>query len=228
MSTLILTRPEAAARRFARAVRARGIGGAILFSPMIRIEHLPIGDPGAATLILTSENGVSAVRSALRGRKVVVVGPRTAAAAHAAGASPEELGGDSDALADALIACGGGPYLHLHGRHVTGDLTGQLRAAGLSASARVVYDQHVMSLSSAARDALAGPAPTVLPLFSRRSARLVADALGAAPVETTVIAMSEAVAQGWPWPSMALVSRSAEARSMLDEVAAVVERARTD
>ncbi|SPJ23209.1 uroporphyrinogen-III synthase [Palleronia abyssalis] len=221
---LILTRPLPAARRTAVASRQRGVGGAILFSPVLRILPRKMVGLPPGTPIFTSENGVRAVADQvdLSGRPVIAVGPRTAAVAASYGALPEITGGQADALATALIARGGGEYVHLHGAHVTGDLVGRLQDAGIAAQAEMVYDQQQLPLTGAARHALLGSIPVILPLYSPRSARIVASDLGEKPVNTRVIALSQQVAQSWPWTDTALVATTTEGPAMLDAIAAAV------
>ncbi|WP_375263598.1 uroporphyrinogen-III synthase [Palleronia sp.] len=219
---IVLTRPLPAARRFARALRDRGIEAPILFSPVMEIVALPGGPLPEGTLIFTSENGVAAAAGlgSLAGRSVVTVGARTAAAAQAAGARAEALGSDVAELGDALVARGGGPYVHLHGRHVTGDLAGQLRGAGLVAEARAIYDQRALPLTGAARAALLGPQAVVLPLFSARSAKLTADALGERPRDVHVVALSRKVQDSWPWSMETLGAGRTDMSAMADATVA--------
>ena len=228
MTVIVLTRPEAAGRQFARALRERAVTCAVLFSPVMEIVPLDAGDIGDAVPVFTSVNGVRAAGGAIRNRNVVVVGARTASAARAFGARPEALGGSADALAAALIARGGGTYLHLHGRHVARDLAARLTEAGVRATSRVVYEQRPRALTRAARDALLGERHTVLPLFSARTAALVAKELGLPPRRTTVIALSAGVAQAWQGPGRALIAARPDALAMIDRMAKVVVAGRAD
>lgn len=225
---IVLTRPLPAARRFARALRDRGLEAPILFSPIMEIVPLPGGPLPEGTLVFTSENGVAAADGlgSLTGRTVVTVGDRTAAAARAAGAQAETLGRDVDELRDAIIGRGGGPYVHLHGRHVTGDLAGRLRDAGLAAEARAIYDQRALPLTDAAQAALTGPEPTVLPLFSARSASLTAGALGEWPRHVHVVALSRKVLDSWPWRMATLGAGRTDMSAMADATVAAWRDAR--
>ncbi len=220
---LVLTRPDSAARRFARAARGAGWRGPVLFAPALRIVPIPGGALPAGTLVFTSENGVAAAaaRGSLSGRVVWAVGDRTARVARAAGAVARSVAGDVAALEAALRAEGGGPYLHCRGRHARGDLARRLRAAGLLAEEVVLYDQVAVDLSPAARAALMA-APCVLPLFSARSARIVAGGLPGPPPRTTVLALSAAVAAGWPWGGPVRVAERPDAGTILAELRGLV------
>ncbi len=195
---LLLTRPEAAARRFLGEVEA--LAGAPLpaiLSPILRIAPVAVA-PGALTgpaaLILTSEAGARrAGELGLGGLAAWCVGPRTAAAAREAGLRPREAGPDAEALLAAILReRPSGPLLHLRGADARGDVAQRLRAAGLDAGEAVAYRAEPLEPTSQARTALDGAAPLVAPLFSPRSARLLA---GWAPrARLLVAAMSPAVA----------------------------------
>lgn len=220
---LVLTRPALAAERFARAARAAGWRGAILFSPVLRIAFRPGGALPGGTLVFTSEHGVraAAARGLLAGRKAWAVGDRTARAARDLGARARSVSGDVAALRAALLAERGGPYIHCRGAHVRGDLVGELRRAGVAASGLVLYEQEAVALTAAARGALEG-GPAVLPLFSARSAALAAAGLTGAPPETTVIAISREVAGRWPWPGPVRIADRPDAAAMLAELGGLV------
>ncbi|EYD74187.1 Uroporphyrinogen-III synthase [Rubellimicrobium mesophilum DSM 19309] len=194
---LLLTRPEPAARRFLAACEAvRGRPIPAILSPIleirpveVRLAELP------AALILTSENGVARAREiGLGGCPAWCVGPRTAEAARAAGFQAIEAGPDAEGLVAALLAARPeGPLLHLRGEHARGDVAERLRGAGLDAREVVAYRQDALPPSAGARAALDGAGPLVAPLFSPRSAAMLATWSPRAPLH--VVAMSEAVAE---------------------------------
>ncbi|MGY6634311.1 MAG: uroporphyrinogen-III synthase [Alkalilacustris sp.] len=207
---LILTRPRAQSERFAASLTGDLAGLPRLIAPLIEIAHRPLDrDPTSyATLVFTSENGVAAfaAQTMLRDRPAWCVGPRTEAAARDAGFTithrPE--GGDAEALIAALrTARPDTPLLHLRGAHAVTDLAGRLTAAGLACDAAVVYDQAELSPSDRLLEAMAGPAPVLLPLFSPRSARLAARAAdlavrrGATTAPVHAVAISAAAARRW-------------------------------
>ena len=217
---IVLTRPAPAARRFAGLLRARGVRVPILFSPVMRIERSGRGPLPDGTLIFTSENGVRAALSmgSLAGRTVIAVGARTASVAAACGARATALGGNVTALAEALIARADGPYVHLHGAEVTGNLVGDLRAAGLRATGFAIYRQTPRALTDAARLALTSDIPTILPLLSARSAEWAARDLDTEPRATVAVALSGQVLESWPWSDTALIARSTDITGMCDAV----------
>ncbi|WP_168771171.1 uroporphyrinogen-III synthase [Palleronia sediminis] len=216
---LVLTRPADQSAEFATLARARGWDGAILFSPVTRIVPLDPGPLPEGELVFTSANGVRAAARLvpLAGRRAWAVGERTAQAARAVGMTCRVAGGDAKSLF-ALLRAEPGPFLHLHGRHVTGDLPGWLNDAGIPAQARVVYDQQALGLSDAARQALM-TRPCVLPLMSLRTARLIAEDLGDRPVDTLLLAIAEGVLHNWPWPDRALVAGQPDIAGLLDRLA---------
>lgn len=193
---LLLTRPEAASARFAKQCGDFGLRFDTVISPLFRIEATgSLPDTSAAGgLIFTSANGV-AVWLAQGGRRdlpVYTVGDTTARAAEAAGMRAHSAGGAADDLINWLIAHSPAvPLLHLHGRHTRGDVAARLTMAGLTCESGVIYDQPAQPLSAEARAALMGPAPVIVPVFSPRTAELLAQERAQAPL--LVAAMSEAV-----------------------------------
>ena len=163
----------------------------------IRIFDQPL-DLGDETLLFTSANGVRAFlqNSPRRDLTALCAGVRTTEAAEAAGLTAKCLGDTVDALAFALIAAPPPtPMRHICGRHVTGDLPGRLRAAGLSAEATPLYNQVALPLDPAIRSNLTeGRFDTVI-LMSPRTARLFAEAVGPLPQTLRLLCLSEAVAQ---------------------------------
>lgn len=185
---LLLTRPDADSRRFAALLpdwRA-------VISPILRI--VAVDHDGAALhrapgLVFTSAHAVASAGPG-RGRLAICVGGRTAEAARAAGFDVRRGGGSAESLLP-LIAAAPVPLIHPHGRHLARDLP----VPGL-----VVYDQQAQPLNDAARAVLAGDEPVVLPLFSPRSARLVADAVAGARAPLWVVAISPAALAAWNGP----------------------------
>lgn len=194
---LLLTRPLPAARRFLAACEAaRGAPVPAILSPVMAIRPVPLTVAGRpAALILTSENGAAqAGAPAFRGLPAWCVGPRTAGEARRRGLRAIAAGPDAEALLAALLAARpAGRLLHLRGQHARGDVAARLRAAGLDAEEAVAYRQDALPPSPAAREALDGPGATVVPLFSPRSALLLAAWAPRCPLR--VVAMSEAVAR---------------------------------
>ena len=192
---LLLTRPEAASRRFAAEVRALAPGDwRAVIAPLLRI--VPLADPAApeGVPVFTSAHAVPFAGPG-GGAPAWCVGPRTAEAARRAGWTPREGGGDVESLLGAILSAPPAPVVHLRGVHTRGRLAARLRAAGRPASERVVYDQVARPLTDAARGALAGAAPVIAPVFSPRSAALLAEAVGNPAAPFRVIAVSAAAAE---------------------------------
>ncbi len=193
---VLLTRPEAAARRFAARIKA-AMAAEVVIAPMVRI------DPVAAELdwsrwrgvILTSQNGAARLEEVPGGLPAFCVGRRTAEVAEAAGCAVRSAEGDAEDLI-ALIAGlrPEGPLLHLRGEIARGAVAARLTAQGIETGERVVYRQRDLPLSAEGRARLTGSDPVVVPLFSPRAAeRLVRTGPAQAPL--TVVAMSREVAR---------------------------------
>jgi uroporphyrinogen-III synthase len=193
---LLLTRPEAAARRFLAACEAEaGHRLSAILSPVMAIRPMEVHITGTpAALILTSENGAErAGELGLPPLEAWCVGARTAEVARAQGFVAREVGPDAEALLGVLLARRPpGLLLHLRGEHARGDLARRLREGGLDAAEAVAYRQEALPPALGAREALAGPGPLVVPLFSPRSATLLAGWSPRAPLH--VLAMSEVIA----------------------------------
>jgi uroporphyrinogen-III synthase len=201
---LLLTRPQQDAQRFADQARAEGWAGDILISPLLEIILYPPPEADLAharSLVLTSQHGVAALAGATLRRDwpVWAVGPRTAQAARAAGfAQVHEAGGDAAALLRDLVQNPPPPpVLHLRGAHVATDIAQVLQDKGQHAEGIVVYAQLPCALSPAACARLEAGGDVVLPVFSPRSAQLLAKALaGVSHAQTRLhpVAISAAAA----------------------------------
>ncbi len=200
----LLTRPAAQSDRFAAMLQSRFGAVTVIDSPLIAPVYLtpPLPAGPFSALIFTSEAGVEGYRrrsaeGALAVQNAFCVGDRTALAAREAGLTAVSAGGDAAALM-ALIAdqAKPGQLLYLHGQDVRVDLAEVLRSAGIETVSAVVYRQDAQPLTPEARQALHQPDPLIVPLFSPRTARLFAQALGADPVfaPLDIVAMSPAVA----------------------------------
>ena len=206
---VLVTRPHPQAMQFAAQLRsAFGDTVAPLISPLLAPRFLwptlPNGSFGA--LILTSQTGVTAA-AGLRERhkslpnRAFCVGDQTAALAREMGFDATSAAGDAQDLLQMLVRAGHeGPFLHLHGQDVTGDLKAALAAKGVMAQGCAVYAQVEQPLGKKALALINGPLRFCAPLFSPRSARLFVAALGVttcrAPLQ--VVAMSLAVADAIP------------------------------
>lgn len=188
---LLLTRPEHASRRFAE--EAAYLGLEVMISPVLRIvplDHDRERLAQAEGLVFTSENAVPFAGPG-RGRRAICVGPRSAKVAQEAGFNALAGPGDADRLEPMLRDLGPG-WMHPHGRHI---------AKALPVPGMAVYDQIAQPLSHAALAALASARTIVLPLFSPRSARIVAEQVGAAAALSTaplwLVPISAAAERAW-------------------------------
>lgn len=227
--TVLLTRPAAQAERFAEEMAAR-FGGRLssLISPLMSPEFLCPEWPDAdyATVILTSETGVeAAVRLRNLGRalpkRAICVGDRTAAAARVAGFDAISAQGDAEALITLILqADDPGPFLHLRGRDARRDIAPRLAAKGRLAHAAIVYQQEAQPLGVPARELLAGKDPVIIPLFSPRSAALLAD-FGpfSAPLLLAAISPAAAKTAMILAPERLEVAATPDSAGMLDAVA---------
>ena len=234
--TVLLTRSRPQSLRFAALLRDRlGADLPVLVAPVLDIVTDPRAAAdalaGAGGVIFTSENGVAACARAdvPPGLPAFCVGTRTAEAARAAGFAPRpDPPGDLDALIARIVADGwprdARPLVHLHGAHVTGDAASALAARGIAVRGAIVYDQRALPLSDAARRLLAGCAPVVVPVFSPRSARLIAPALAAATAPWGVAAISPraAAAVAVQGARSVQVADTPDAAAMVDAVAALL------
>jgi uroporphyrinogen-III synthase len=202
--TILITRPEPEASRFADLLRAdHGDGVAVLCAPLMQIRWAGALPPisGDETLIFTSRSGVEGFcrLTARRDLPGFCVGAATARAARAAGMAAVACGGDASALLQRIADDGArGPFLHPRGAHVAADIAGKLRAAGHAARDAVVYEQMPQPLTGAARRVLGGTAPVILPLMSPRSARLFFTQAEAPSAPLFIAAISANTAQAVP------------------------------
>ena len=203
---ILLTRPLAQSQRFADQ-----IGGALI-SPLMRPEflspELPLGD--FAAIVLTSETGagaagrISAAGAALP-KLAFCVGNRTAEMARAAGFTASSAAGAADDLLAHIIAGRpAGRLLLLQGQHSVGDLEQRLVSARIETVSRIVYRQIAQKLTEEAIAVLQDVRPVILPIFSPRSAKLLADELRriAAKAPIWLAALSPAVAEAFDFPTV--------------------------
>lgn len=186
---LLLTRPPQDSRRFASMLP----DWPAVISPVLRIvavDHDAAALRDAPGLVFTSAHAVPAA-GAGRGRLALCVGGHTGQVARAAGFDVRTGNGFAESLLP-LIEAAGVPLIHPHGRHL---------AKRLPVPGMVVYDQQAVPLTNEAAALLAGTAPVILPLFSPRSARLVADAGRGARAPLWPVAISDAAWAAWAAPA---------------------------
>lgn len=223
----VLTRPAAQGARFADQLAGRfGDALRIIPSPLIAPVFLPVTLPAQeyGAVILTSETGAQAAgRLSGLPKLAFCVGDRTAQAAQAAGFDAVSAKGDADALVAAILSAGqSGPLLHLRGRESRGDVAARLTAQGLPTAEVETYAQEPQPLTPSARQALDGVDPVLLPLFSPRTAQLLAAERPKAPL--LVAALSAAVADGLGdlSPHSLSVAKTPDAAAMLDAIVPLI------
>ena len=220
---ILLTRPLAASRPFARDLAAEGLS--VLESPVQAIQPVAFDRPHKmAGAIFTSRNGVEAVEGA--NLPCWCVGNATMQAAKTRGWQARSAAGDAEALFGRILADAPvGRLVHFRGAFARGNLCERLREAGFDAQEVVVYQQVSQPLSSEAVDLLNCQNPVILPIFSPRSAaQLVQQGPFSAPL--IIVAMSDAVAgeAAALGPARLIVADKPDARSM---VAAIKQVANT-
>lgn len=201
--SVLLTRPAAQADRFAaELVKRFGTRLHPCISPLMVPEFFSPEWPDEpySTLILTSETGAEAA-ARLRDlghvlpEKAICVGDRTAEIARGLGFDARSAKGDAEALIAVILGSDDrGPFLHLRGREARGDIAPRLAAKGRPAHSAIVYAQVAQPLTAEAQDLLAGHDPVIIPLFSPRSAAILAD-FGPFAAPLLLAALSPAVAE---------------------------------
>lgn len=200
---LLLTRPTAQGDRFAALLEARKPGWfdpilTPLMDPVFLSTEIP--DTGWSSVIFTSETGVEAAIRLANGGQILprlawCVGNRTAEVARSAGFDALSAQGDAEALIARILASDDhGPLLHLRGRDARGDIAPRLASQGRPAHAAIVYAQEPQPLSATALAALTGSDPVLVPLFSPRSAALLAEQ-GPFLAPLWIVAISDATAR---------------------------------
>ncbi len=224
---VLLTRPEEQSLAFAAALNVR-FGDRLrcivapLMAPRFLSPQVPEGHFDA--VILTSSSAVDAARKlgVPLPTRAFCVGTRTADAARAAGFVATSADGDAGDLVAAILSDPPkGRLLHLRGHDSTGDVAERLTAHGITTIPIIIYRQDPQPLTAEATGLLQNAAPVILPIFSPRSAVLLAAAL---PTTTRahlhLAAISGSVAKaaaGMPHAAL-VIARQPDADSMLDAV----------
>lgn len=225
--TLLVTRPEPEAA--ATVAEARAAGFPAIAAPLLVIRPIAVTSalapqPAPDAVVLTSARSASLLRAALPGlppsTPLFAVGPRTAAAARAAGfARVQATESDGQAALDAAAAAGHARILHARGA----EHRPLAVPPGVSLESVTLYRaEAVRALPAAARAALQSGALTLL--FSPRTAALfrrLVERAGLAREALAIAALSPAVAAaaGPGWREVGVAARPGTA-----EVLAAVRR----
>jgi uroporphyrinogen-III synthase len=184
---------------------------------------------GVSALIFTSAAGIEVYAGLTDDRTLPAwcVGDRTAEAARDIGLQATSAGGDAAALVALMAeARPEGRLLHLHGAHTRGDVAERLVEAGLRAEACALYDQLSVPPGTALAGVLAHDGPIIAPLFSPRSARLFAEAVGPDAPRLQPVALSAAVRDALPDPlaRRTPIADGPDAPAMIRAMAALISR----
>jgi len=196
---LLMTRPRAASQVFAARFRDRfGADWPVILAPVMEIETLDAAIPAFDAVIFTSQNAVAPLvaRVPAEGRRAYCVGRKTARAALDAGFQVVEGGGDAAALLDVIrSAQRGGRLLHARGEEIAFPLYEKLNSAGIETVEAVLYRQKPQSFPPELLARIAAAGPVLAPIFSPRSARLLAAQLQGRDLTLRIAAISPAVAE---------------------------------
>ena len=202
---ILVTRPQPDNETTAAALRAKGLN--VLLAPMLRFEPVAFHDDAEArygAVIVSSANAIRAIEAHLTGRLLALplfaVGERSAEAARHAGFRDIAVAdGNAAALRDLIVASVRGKtlkkastLLYLAGADLAGDLAGELGERGFSVVTHTTYRMiPVSSLPQDAIDAFAANRIEAVLHYSRRSARAFLDAVRAAGVEISALAIPQ-------------------------------------
>lgn len=230
---MLFTRPRAASEDAARRLRAQAGPHRVEISPILEIRprEMSIKVDSDAVLALSSAHAVAALQQAgqAAGQRAFCVGDATAQAARQAGLDAVSADGDAGALADLIRDRAPGGTIHwLHGAHTRGGLAESLSKDGFRVVESIVYDQVAQPLSAQARALLAGPGRVIVPLYSPRSAALVAAACAGARAALDAVFISPAAAAAWtgPEPVASTLACRKTGDSMLDALSFRIAAAR--
>jgi uroporphyrinogen-III synthase len=203
---ILVTRPAPDNETTAAALRTKGF--AVLLAPMLRFEPVALHDDTEArygAVIVSSANALRAIESDLAGSRLFTlplfaVGERSAEAARRAGFDDVAVAdGNAAALRDLIVAGvrakrlkKASTLLYLAGADLAGDLAGELGERGFTVVTHTTYRMlPVQNLPQEAVDAFAANRIEAVLHYSRRSARAFLDAVRAAGVEISALAIPQ-------------------------------------
>lgn len=196
---VLLTRPLAQSRAFARSLRAALPAHEVLIAPLTEVVALPIDGAaldGIKGLVLTSANALPPLAGHLSpGSPAFCVGAATGRAARAAGLAVHHAEGDAQSLLKLLLKQRPeGPLLHVHGRDLAFDVARALTAAGIACTGVVGYEAREIPWPPGTAARIAAAPACYAPVFSPRAARLLAARLPLARAGVLPVTISEAAA----------------------------------
>jgi uroporphyrinogen-III synthase len=203
---VLVTRPHPDDETTASALRAKGFE--VLLAPMLRFEPVAFPDDEDArygAVIVTSANAVRGIEPHLEGSRLLklplfAVGEHSAAAARRAGfENVIAANGDAARLRDLVLASvkakqlkKASPLLYLAGADLSRDLAGELGDHGFNIVTRTTYRMVAMSrLPREVCDAFAASRVEAVLHYSQRSARAFLEAVRAAGVEISALAIPQ-------------------------------------
>jgi len=174
----------------------------VILAPVMEIRPVAFELPERAFdfLVLTSRHAVAAAQP-YQGLPALCVGEATAQAAREAGFETPSVFANAEALLAGGARYAGQRALYLHGRHTRGRLAERLNSAEIATEDRVVYDQVACDWPPQICEEIMAQPALILPLYSPRSARLVAENLVGFTGKLTLVGLSEACLEGWTGPA---------------------------
>ena len=149
------------------------------------------------------------------------MGDRTAEVARGLGFQALSAAGDAEVLVALILSRRPGGLLHLRGQEARGEIAARLTAAGLPCAEVVGYVQAEQPLTAEAQALLGGQALVIAPVFSPRTAEILAAECQriAATAPLRLVAMSPAVAKaGAALDPVPLIAARPDGDSMLQAV----------
>lgn len=231
-ANLILTRPDTASQAFLNMLPSHLRSKLnVCISPVFEYRTLvrKVDTDGFAGLIVSSSQGAQELVHLTDERSLPChcIGRATTDRARQLGLRACFAGQTADELVTNLLKQSpSGPLLHVHGRHTVGNIAQRLSAGGCQTASLVIYDQVEQPLSKPALDMLGSHVPTIVPLFSARTARIFAQSAPAARL-LFIAVLSNNVAEELNAlsPCRLVVSQKPEARAMVDAVEMLVQMA---
>ena len=216
--TVLITRPDEDAKKLAKVFGKAGIE--TIMAPMLKIHPLTLQGElfSAGGYVFTSTKGVKhAPKSLDISLPVYAVGKKTADAARAKGFwKVAEAGGNVDSLTRLLKTIwdpAKGDLLHLSGRHVRGDLKGELAKVGVTLYGVPVYEAKAeQSLGETLKKTLKDNKITHALFYSGRTITTFQDVVKKENLQDAcksikVVCLSEAIkkaAGDFPWKSVTI------------------------